>query len=150
LNHDSEQKACGRYVTAVRELFLGLECTSGRFGPPEERQARDLEKRGISLQELEDAMIVAACRKYVAWLNHGPSDSIASLRYFESLLEEVRQRPFPPGYRDYLRMEVKRLAELWKRSRAKNQQPSVSENDSSTSNHPNREISAPSSEKETR
>ncbi len=44
----------GPYVDAVRNLFLGLGCTSGRFGPPEVIQARDLEKRGISLDELED------------------------------------------------------------------------------------------------
>jgi hypothetical protein len=53
----------GSYVDAVRALFLGLGCTSGRFGPSEARQARNLEQRGILLQKLEDAMTVGACRK---------------------------------------------------------------------------------------
>src|ERR1043166_5838810 len=75
----SDDEAPSGYVAAVRDLFLGVGCTSGRFGPPEERQARDLEKRGVPLQELEDAMIVGACRKYVSWLNNGPSDPVASL-----------------------------------------------------------------------
>jgi hypothetical protein len=107
----------GRYVDAVRNLFLGLGCTSGRFGPAEAGQARELEKHGISLNELEDAMIVGACRKYVSWLSNGPSDPIASLHYFESLIEEIRERPFPPGYRDHLRMEVKKLSGQWDRAR---------------------------------
>ena len=115
----------GAYVDAVRNLFLGLGCTSGRFGPPEEGQARNLEKRGISLHELEDAMIVGACRKYVSWLSNGPSDPIASLYYFESLIEEIRERPFPPGYRDHLRMEVTKLAGQWERSREQNHQSSA-------------------------
>ncbi len=114
----------GLYVDAVRTLFLGLGCSSGRFGRPEANQARTLEKRGISLQELEDAMIVGACRKYVSWLSNGPSDPIASLHYFESLIEEIRERPFPPGYRDHLRMEVKKLADQWERDCEQNQQPS--------------------------
>jgi hypothetical protein len=105
------------YVDAVRNLFLGLGCTCGRFGASETEQARNLERRGISLEELQDAMIVGACRKYVSWLSNGPSDPIASLHYFESLIEEIRERPFPPGYRDHLRMEVKRLADQWDHSR---------------------------------
>lgn len=106
----------GPYVDAVRNLFLGLGCTSGRFGSSEEDQARNLEKRGISLDDLEDAMIVGACRKYVSWLSNGLSDPIASLHYFESLIEEIRERPFPPDYRDHLRMEVKKLAAQWNRA----------------------------------
>jgi hypothetical protein len=109
----------GPYVDAVRNLFLGLGCTSGRFGPPEAGQARNFEKRGVSLHELEDAMVVGACRKYVSWLNSGPSDPIASLHYFESLIEEIRERPFPPGYRDHLLMEVKKLAAQWELSHEK-------------------------------
>ena len=115
-NGNSVEEDSGDYVNAVRDLFLGLGCTSGRFGPPEAGQARNLEKRGVSLQELEDAMIIGACRKYVSWLSNGPSDPIASLNYFESLIAEIRERPFPPGYRDHLRMEVKKLAGQWERA----------------------------------
>jgi hypothetical protein len=118
-NGGAAEEDSSDYVSHVRHLFLGLGCTSGRFGPPEVGQARNLERRGISLQELEDAMIVGACRKYVSWLSNGPSDPIASLHYFESLVQEIRERPFPPGYRDYMRMEVKKLSEQWEHSREK-------------------------------
>jgi hypothetical protein len=136
------------YVHSVRALFLGLGCTSGRFGPPEESQARNLEKRGVSLQELEDAMIVGACRKYVSWLSNGPSDPIASLHYFESLIEEIRERPFPPGYRDYLRMEVRKLATQWERSRERESHPRSE--DDSESGTLDTNLAAISQKKETR
>ena len=121
-NSSPDEEASNQYVDAVRNLFLGLGCTNGRFGPPEVCQTRNLEKRGVPLQELQDAMIVGACRKYVSWLSNGLSDPIASLHYFESLIEEIRERPFPPGYRDCLRMEVKKLAGQWERSREQNSQ----------------------------
>jgi Helix-turn-helix domain len=147
-NGTNAESDSGDYVNTARDLFLGLGCTSGRFGPPEAGQARNLEKRGISLQELEDAMIVGACRKYVSWLNNGPSDSIASLRYFESLIEEIRERPFPPGYRDYLRMEVKKLAGQWQRARDQNRK-SLANASSETVSSNSKTLQAPS-EKETR
>ena len=105
------------YVDSVRDTFLSLGCTSGRFGPSEQRQAMDFEKRGIALEVLTDAMLLGACRKYVAWLNKGPSEPIASIRYFDALVEEVQERPFPAGYREYMRLEVEKLASLWAESR---------------------------------
>jgi hypothetical protein len=149
-NSGSDEEASNGYVDAVRNLFLGLGCTSGRFGPPEVSQAHHLEKRAISLQELEDAMIVGACRKYVSWLSNGPSDPIATLHYFEPLIEEIRERPFPPGYRDYLRMEVKKLAEQWKRSREQDRQPRIPPDSASEAGALDSKLSPQRPEKETR
>jgi hypothetical protein len=52
----------------------------------------------------------------MSWLSNWPSDPIASPHYFEPLIEEIRERPSPPGYRNHLRMEVKTLAEQWERA----------------------------------
>ena len=57
-------------------------------------------------------MMVGACRKYVSWLNNGPSAPIASLHYFDAIIEEVQERPVPPGYREYMQLQVKKLARL--------------------------------------
>lgn len=100
------------YVDSVRKLFMAMSCTSGRFGPAEERLAEDFEQKGIPLSVIEDAMLVGACRKYVSWLNNGPSAPIASLHYFDTIIEEVQERPFPPGYRDYMHLQVEKLARL--------------------------------------
>jgi hypothetical protein len=100
------------YVDSLRKFFITLSCTSGRFGPSEERQAEALEKKGIPLQTIEDAMLVGACRKYVSWINNGPSAPIASLHYFDPIIEEVLERPFPAGYREYMNLQVEKLAKL--------------------------------------
>jgi hypothetical protein len=100
------------YVESVRRLFMSLGCTSGRFGPTEGQLAEDFEKKGIPLCVIKDAMMVGACRKYVSWLNNGPSAPIASLAYFETIIEEVLERPFPAGYREYMQMQVEKLARL--------------------------------------
>ncbi len=101
------------YVGSVRKRFVTLGCTTGRFSPPDEQLARDLEQKAIPLAVVEDAMLIGACRKYVSWLNSGPSAPIASLHYFEPIIEEVMERPFPTGYRDYMRLQVDKLARLY-------------------------------------
>ena len=104
------------YVTAIRNTFLSLGCTTARFGPPEQRQTLEFQKRGVPLEVLTDAMFIAACRKFVAWLNNGQSQPIGSMRYFENVVEEVQERPFPPEYRDHIRFEVRKLTRLWAES----------------------------------
>jgi hypothetical protein len=117
VSDESDRSAGNRYAESVRDTFLALGCTSGRFGFSEQRQALDLEKRGIALEIVTDAMLLGACRKYVAWLNGGPSEPICSVRYFEPLIEEVLERPWPAGYREYMRLEVDKLSALWAESR---------------------------------
>ena len=104
------------YVAAVRRLFLDLGCTTGRFGTSEEVQVKNLEKRGVPLDIVRDAMMVGASRKYVSWLNNGYSEPISSMAYFESVIDELLRCPPPAGYREYLPMELQRLARHWSRS----------------------------------
>jgi len=123
----SRQDGGESYVDSVRKLFMALGCTSWRFGPSEERLAGDFERKGIPLQVIEDAMLVGACRKYVSWLNNGPSAPIASLHYFEAIIEEVLARPFPPGYREHMRFQVEKLAGLHAARTEENQGHDVSQ-----------------------
>src|SRR4030095_13588002 len=41
--------APNEYVTAIRNTLLSLGCTTGRFGPPEQRQTLEFQKRGVPL-----------------------------------------------------------------------------------------------------
>jgi hypothetical protein len=107
---------CTDYVGTVRHLFLNLGCTSGRFGASEEAQVKSLEKRGVSLDIVRDAMIMGACRKYISWLNNGYSEPISSVAYFESLIGEFLRCPPPSDYRENLPSELKRLTKQWSRS----------------------------------
>ena len=105
-----EQKA---YVESVRACFLSLGCGSGKFGAAEAADARDLQRRGIPLTLIEDAMFLGACRKYGSWFEGRASEPIHSLRYFDQLVAEIQQEPLPAGYPEYLRGKVKQLAALW-------------------------------------
>lgn len=105
-----EQKA---YVESVRACFLSLGCGSGKFGPAEAADARDLLRRGIPLTVIEEAMLLGACRKYSSWFEGRASEPIQSLRYFDQLVAEIQQEPLPEGYPAYLREKVKKLAALW-------------------------------------
>lgn len=103
------------YVSAIRKHFLALGCTSGRFGTVEEAQAKSLEERGIPLDVVRDAMIMGACRKFVSWLNNGYSAPISSVSYFESVIGEFLRCTPPADYREFLPVELKRLAAHWSR-----------------------------------
>ena len=105
-----EQKA---YVESVRACFLSLGCGSGKFGAAETAAARDLQRRGIPLTVIEEAMLLGACRKYGSWFEGRPSEPIQNLRYFDQLIAEIQQKPLPPGYPAYIRVKIKQLAALW-------------------------------------
>lgn len=104
------------YVARVRKAFLGLDCASGRFGPAEERFTAELQEREVPIETVEDAIAMAAIRKYISWLNHGRSAPIASLRYLEPVIAEIQAQPWPPGYREHVQTSVDRYAKLWQKA----------------------------------
>jgi hypothetical protein len=108
-----EQKS---YVDAVREYFLALGCVSGKFGAAETAAAKDLHRRGIPLAVIQLAMLIGACRKYTSWFEGRAPEPIRTLGYFESLIAEIQEKPFPPGYSAYLGKKVRQFDELWKES----------------------------------
>ena len=115
---ETKRKEEDAYVAAVRDSFLATGCTRGKFGIGDERSARAMREKGVSLELLQDALLLGACRKYDSWLNGGSREPIGSLAYFESLVSEVRDRPLPPGYCEYLRTKVAQLARMWEETKA--------------------------------
>ena len=108
-----EQQA---YVESVRECFLALGCGSGKFGAAETATTKNMQKRGIPLAVITEAMLMGACRKYSCWFEGQALEPIQSLAYFEPLIAEIQEKPFPPGYSGYLRKKVKQLATAWNES----------------------------------
>lgn len=102
-----------QYIESLRAVFVGLGCTSGNFGPADISVARDLYLRHIPLAVVDEAMLMAACRKYGAWLSGRQSAPIQSMKYFEPVVAEMQQQPLPPGYAAYLRRKVKQFAAVW-------------------------------------
>jgi hypothetical protein len=105
------------YVASIRERFLALGCSNGQFNAAQQALARQLQQQGVSLKRVEDAMLLAAYRKYVCWLNGKAPEPIASLRYFEPLIDELERQPVPEGYLNYLRYRLPQ----WLRSAASRQ-----------------------------
>ena len=101
------------YLNTIKSCFVTLGCTSGKFTVRDEQLARDLERQGVSLETLQDALFMGAARKYISWLNGGSLEPIGSLAYFTALVAEIQERPLPSDYRDYLRTKVVQLGETW-------------------------------------
>lgn len=98
------------FVDAIRDSFISLGCTAGKFCSRDASLARDWQQRGIPLNTILDALLMGACRKYSSWLNSGHTEPIGSLRYFESVVTDMQERPLPAGYREYLRKKLVQFA----------------------------------------
>lgn len=61
---------------------------------------------------------MGACRKLISMLNGSSAEPIASLAYFEGLIAEIRERPIPADYREYLRKKVEQLRISWAKTSA--------------------------------
>ncbi len=105
------------YVSSVRDAFLALGCVESSFGAADEAIARDLQRRAIPLAVVEQAMLLAACRKYGSWIEAGQrTEPIRSLAYFKAVIAEIQETPVPPGYDGYLRRKVRQLTAIWAES----------------------------------
>ncbi len=104
------------YVSRIRNYFLGLGCVAGSFTPADERFACALQRRGVVPERAEEAMLMAAIRKFNAWLTKGPSEPIGTLCYIDSVISEIDRQPWPSGYREYLEMKLSQFKQLWAES----------------------------------
>ncbi len=101
------------YVGEVRRMLLSPACVRCSFTPADERLSRDLDQRGISLQQLQRAIWLGCARKYMAMLNGQPQMPISSLRYFIGLVEEVQQVEASESYWQHVRSKANQLERQW-------------------------------------
>ena len=99
------------YIDQVKRCFLQRRCVQSMFTPADEKLAGQLYRNGISLVEVERAILLDSLRKYDALANHGGTP-ITSLHYFTAQFEEVRQNT-PAGYFDYVAYHVRKLEQNW-------------------------------------
>jgi len=119
----SQTSEVGSFVAEVKKLYLSLGCTKAKFGPSDVRKAQEFERQGVPLEAVKGAIFVGASRKYSSWLQGSASEPIGSLAYFESLVAEIQQKPFPQGYTEYLRVKATKLAEAWAEMNPSGSQP---------------------------
>ena len=97
------------YVRTVRDLYLHLPHTSCRFSRSDRSLACDLYRRGIPLDIVRSALLLATARR-VHPNSQAPSlPTVRSLHYFLNAIDEVLLQPLPHGYVQYLQSKIAEL-----------------------------------------
>jgi hypothetical protein len=109
----AEDQTINPYVDAIKSFFVSIGCTSRKFNNRDVQFAEGLQRRGVSLDTVQDAMLIGAVRKYISWLNGSSLQPIGSLAYFAALVSEISKRPIPADYRNYLRKKFAELEGAW-------------------------------------
>jgi hypothetical protein len=101
-----------RYVEIVKCMFLERRCVQSSFTAADEKLARSLYHRGVSLTHVERALLLGALRKYAAVLHNGRGTPISCLHYFTNLFEEVQQET-STQYWTYVAHKVNTFEQKW-------------------------------------
>ena len=103
------------YVAQVRKLLSEPACVRCRFTAADEKLARDLYERGVSLTQVARAIWLGCARKYATMLaNQTASTPIASLNYFAAVIDEVvGQSTTSETYWSYIRRQAMTLERQW-------------------------------------
>ncbi len=68
---------------------------------------------GGALETVRRAILLGSVRKSMSLLDRPGGEPVRSLRYFASLLEEVRMESFPDSYWQHLEFNLRRCERLW-------------------------------------
>ena len=101
------------FVQQVRTSFLKYPIVRSSFGAADEKLARELFCKGVSVEQLDRALLLGLSRKYVSSLNSLGSSPIYSLSYFLTLLDEVAETETSDRYWEYLRRRLDDLNAAW-------------------------------------
>jgi hypothetical protein len=97
------------YVTSVLTLYVDLPDTTVRASIADQRQARIWFDRGVALEVVETALLLACLRRKARPADVPPLPRIRSLAYFQPVVEELLQHPAPAGYLQYLRLKLRNI-----------------------------------------
>jgi hypothetical protein len=104
----SEDPAADVFVCRVLDAYRRTPATTGHIRPADRRLARDLHARGVSVQTVDDAFLLASVRRFARPLPSGSPPTARSLAYFLPLVEELLATPIDDGYRRYLASVLQR------------------------------------------
>ena len=96
----------------VRRLLAAYRATPGTCGVvrrPDRTLAAQLHQRGVPIEAVENALLLAAARRLARPADAPPLTTIRSLAYFSPVIEEVLQLEVSPDYFRYLRSRIARL-----------------------------------------
>jgi len=94
--------AQARYVTRLLDQYVKLPGTLRRVLRQDRRTALDLYRRGVGLDIVENAFVLAIARRtFRSDADH--LEPIRCLHYFVPVVDELIQEPPLPEYLDYLK-----------------------------------------------
>ncbi len=97
----------------VRQVLEGYRKTPGTMGTvrrADRMLAAQLYQRGLFVQVIENAFVLAATRRLIRPTDAPPLGAIRSLAYFLPVIEEVLELRVSPDYFEYLRHKLARTA----------------------------------------
>ncbi len=98
------------YVRQVLGAYRTTPGTSGMVRRPDRMFAAQLHERGVPLDAVENAFVLAGARRMIRPVGAAPLGTIRSLAYFSPVIEEVLQLKVGPEYYQYLRQKLQRAA----------------------------------------
>jgi len=96
------------YVQRVLALYRLMPGTTGRIRRADRQLAASLQDRGISINIVSAALLLAAVRR--TFRSGDPLPLISSLHYIQPLIDELVAQPVPPDYVIYLCRKLAPLA----------------------------------------
>ena len=98
------------YVEQVLDLYRRTPGTRGLARRADRRLACTLRQRGVSLEVVDAALLLATARRALRPPTAPPLAPIATFYYFLPVIEELLASPPDPAYLDYLRHRLASLA----------------------------------------
>jgi hypothetical protein len=97
------------YVRRILEAYRATPGTCGAVRRPDRLFATQLHQRGVPLEAVENALVLAAVRRIIRPEGAAPLGTIRSLAYFAPVIEEVLQLKVSQEYFQYLRHKLQRI-----------------------------------------
>lgn len=101
-------------LVQIKSFLTARLCVQCAFTVPDQKFAAELFARDVALDQIERAIALGCCRRYISLLNGTASDPIFSLLYFRDVIEEVRDPELPAGYWSYIMPELIHLEKKWR------------------------------------
>jgi hypothetical protein len=105
-----EEKSISRdeYIQKVLDAYRQTPGTTGMVRRPDRLLAEQLYGRGVPVQAIENALVLATSRRQIRPAGTPPLTTIRSLAYFSPVIEEVLELRVNPEYFRYLRYKIQR------------------------------------------
>jgi hypothetical protein len=96
------------YVRRLLDAYRATQGTCGAVRGADRVLAAQLHERGVPLEAVENAFVLAAARRLIRPVGAAPLHAIRSLAYFVPVIEEVLQLQVGQEYFQHLRTKLQR------------------------------------------